>query len=452
MSRDEIRARAAGLVRRKLGWLATGNGHDDAWLARTLGDPASRPARLAALTRALTARVYGEDWTPARLADSLRAAGVSGRIVAEAESLVAHRFPVLGYGVRDAGPAIDWHRDLVSEARWPRRYWGFMTRGQAERWDPKVVWEPSRHQHFLVLAAASALTGERAYAGEVADQLAGWIAQNPPAVGIHWVESIEPALRLLTWLWTLPLIADAPGFSPEAGGAVLRSVLAQARHVAANLSTYTAPNTHLIAEALALFVVGTVLPGLEPSTRWQEQGRAILEREIVAQVGDDGVYREASLYYHAYAVELYVLAVIVAERNRVLLAPVVRARLERMFEALAWLVRPDGSLPNVGDADGGRSLRLGERASSSRAAPRCSDARSCAPVSRSRARRPPGSGPTGSPASGVCRRFRHCAGSAISTMPASSSSAAVSTTTSGTCSSMPAISACSRAVTDMRDV
>src|SRR5205085_9276735 len=91
----------------------------------------------------------------------------------------------------------------------------------------------------------------------------------------------------------------------------------------------------------------------------QEQGRAILEREIVIQVGDDGVYREASLSYHAYAVEFYVLVAVLAERNGVTLAPVVRARLARMLDALAWLVRPDGSLPNVGDADGGRTLRLG---------------------------------------------------------------------------------------------
>src|SRR5438132_11582045 len=122
-----------------------------------------------------------------------------------------------------------------------------MTRGAAQGWHPKVVWEPSRHQHLLVLAAAAALTGDSAYADEVAAQLAGWIAQNPTGVGIHWVESIEPALRILAWLWALPLVLDAPELTPELCAAVLRSLVAQARHVAANLPTYTAPNTHLLA-------------------------------------------------------------------------------------------------------------------------------------------------------------------------------------------------------------
>jgi uncharacterized heparinase superfamily protein len=359
MSRAELRARAGSLLRRKLGWLVAGDGRDDAWLARTLGDPATRAELPRYLARVLASRIYGLDWTPARLAGGLTAAGAAERIVAEADDILAHRLRVLGYGLRDAGGTIDWHRDLVCDARWPRRYWGLMTRGRAQGMDPKVVWEPSRHQHLEVLAAAAALTDDLAYADEVAAHLAGWIAQNPTGIGIHWVESIEPALRILAWLWALPLALEAPSFTPELCAAVLRSLVAQTRHVAANLSTYTAPNTHLMAEALALFAVGTVLPELEAARGWQVQGRAILEREIVVQVGDDGVYREASLYYHAYVVELYVLATVLAERNGVALAPVVRARLARILEALAWLVRPDGTLPNLGDADGGRTLRLG---------------------------------------------------------------------------------------------
>src|SRR5262249_61867290 len=114
-------------------------------------------------------------------------------------------------------------------------------------------------------------------------------------------------------------------------GVSLRSCVAQARHIASTLSRYPSPNTHLMGEALALFVVGTALAELEAAPGWQELGRRILEREILTQVDDDGVYREASLYYHAYAVEFYVLASVVAERNRVQLAPAVRERLEHML-------------------------------------------------------------------------------------------------------------------------
>jgi hypothetical protein len=362
MSGAELRHRVRRAMRQRLGWLpgaARAAARADGWVARTLGDEAARADLPAYLARVVGARVYGRDFTPAVLAAGLRAAGAAERLVAEADEVARHRLRVLGYGAHDFGPAIDWHHDPVANARWPRRYWGYMTRGRRQGWDPKVVWEPNRHQHLPVLGAAAALTGDARYADEAADQLESWIAQNPMGRGIHWVESIEPAFRVLSWLWALPLVLPSTRLTPERCGTILRSLVVQTRHVADNLSTYTSPNTHLIAEALALFVVGTVLPELESATAWREQGRAILEREIAVQVGEDGVYREASLYYHAYTVEMYLIASVIAARNGVSLAPVVRERLERMLEALAWLVRPDGSLPNVGDADGGRALRLG---------------------------------------------------------------------------------------------
>jgi hypothetical protein len=359
MSPAEVRHRVAVEMRRRLGWLpwmAAATGRDDPWVARLDADSTARAGLAATLGRQLGARLYGQEWSPARLSGSLRAAGVAERIVAEAEQVRAHRVRLLGYGVRELGLRIDWHRDPVTGFQWPAQHWGRIDRGLA---DGKVIWELSRHQHFLVLGAAAALTGDAAYAEEVAEQLGGWIEQNPPGIGIHWLESMEPALRLLGWLWALPLVLHTPRFTPDLCLRVLRSIVAQTRHVAANLSTYSSPNTHLLAEALALFVVGTALPELEAASEWRSRARAILEREIDVQVGEDGFYREASTYYHAYAVELYLLAVVVAERNDVALAPAVRAGLERMLEALAWLTRPDGSLPNVGDADGGRTLRLG---------------------------------------------------------------------------------------------
>lgn len=362
MSPDELRHRAVVIARRRLGpvsWLAAVANRDDPWVRRVAADPATRAALPALLARVLGERLYGRDWSPARLAESLRAAGAAGRIVAEAEQIRARRLTVLGYGARDLGRPIDWHRDPVSGGRWQRCYGGAMARRDRAQLDPKIVWEPSRHQHFQVLGAATALTGDTAYADELADQLVSWIDQNPTGIGIHWRESVEQAFRVLAWLWALPLVLHAPRFTPEICLRILRSLVAQTRHIASNLSIYSSPNTHLLGEALALFVVGTVLPELGAAAGWRTRGCALLEREIDRQVGDDGFYREASTYYHSYTVEFYILALVVAERNGVALAPAVRMRLERMLEALAWLVRPDGTLPNVGDTDGGRTLRLG---------------------------------------------------------------------------------------------
>src|SRR5688500_891022 len=132
MSPDELRHRAVVAARRRLGpvsWLAAVANRDDPWVRRVAADPATRAALPALLARVLGERLYGRDWSPARLAESLRAAGAAGRIVAEAEQIRARRLSVLGYGARDLGRPIDWHRDPVSGGRWQRRYGGAPARG-----------------------------------------------------------------------------------------------------------------------------------------------------------------------------------------------------------------------------------------------------------------------------------------------------------------------------------
>src|SRR5204863_7936264 len=62
----------------------------------------------------------------------------------------------------------------------------------------------------------------------------------------------------------------------------------QLAHVERNLSYYFSPNTHLLGEALALYVAGSALPDLAASARRRALGRTILLDEIGRQIGADG--------------------------------------------------------------------------------------------------------------------------------------------------------------------
>jgi hypothetical protein len=78
----------------------------------------------------------------------------------------------------------------------------------------------------------------------------------------------------------------------------------------------------------------------------------------VRQVGRDGVYGEPSTYYHAYTLDFYLLATAAARQAGHPLADRVRGTVERMAEALAALAGADGTLPLVGDDDGGALFSL----------------------------------------------------------------------------------------------
>lgn len=51
--------------------------------------------------------------------------------------------------------------------------------------DCKLVWEPNRHHHLVVLARAYRATGERRYAEAVVSQLDSWMDQNPFGYGMN---------------------------------------------------------------------------------------------------------------------------------------------------------------------------------------------------------------------------------------------------------------------------
>lgn len=282
------------------------------------------------------------------------------RLAAEADRLRDHRFELLGYGEVACGREVDWHRDPVTRRVWPRRFWTrYELVGGPAAADPKRIHELGRLQHLPRLGRAFLVLGDERCAREVVAQMLAWIDQNPPGVGVHWHSSLEIALRTLSWLWALAFVLPSAALDETSARRIGKSLFAQLDHVRRHPSLYSSPNTHLLGEAVALYVGGTLFHDCEPGPTWRAAGLAWLERELDRQVDADGLHRELSPWYQCYAIEFYLLALTIAPAGGRGLEPRVAARVERMLEALMGLARPDGSLPLLGDDDGGRALALG---------------------------------------------------------------------------------------------
>src|SRR5262249_2179860 len=111
-------------------------------------------------------------------------------------------------------------------------------------------------------------------------------------------------------------------------------------------------------EATALFLAGLVFAAFEEARAWGEKGTRLLIESAERQVSHEGVHCEHSSYYHAYALDFYLQAAGLARRNGVDLPGAFRDRMLRMLGFLMQIARPDGSLPRIGDDDGGRALGL----------------------------------------------------------------------------------------------
>lgn len=272
----------------------------------------------------------------------------------EADEICRHHFRLLGYVDLDYGGEIDWHLDAVHGKRSPLKPWRKINIFNfAEIGDHKVIWELNRHQHLVTLAKAWLFTHDSRYSNEMISQWNAWQRTNPYPLGINWASSLEVAFRSLTWIWVSHLFADCSELSSQFHTDLLRGLAFNGRYIERYLSTYFSPNTHLLSEAAALFFIGVLCPQISSAPRWQKKGLDILLREAERQVHEDGVYFEQSLYYHVYALDLFLHVRLLALRNQIDVPANFDDVIKKMLAVLKALSQ-NGPPLGFGDDDGGR--------------------------------------------------------------------------------------------------
>jgi hypothetical protein len=275
-------------------------------------------------------------------------------ILARAERICLHSFDLLGYKNLDYGQRIDWHLDVVHGKRAPLKpFYRVKYLDFAQVGDSKITWELNRHQHLVILAKAYRLTGDRRYGEEILAQWQSWHAANPYPIGINWASTLEVGFRSISWIWMYQLLKETSvleaGFREE----WLRAQALNGRHLERYLSTYFSPNTHLLGEGVALFFLGALCSQLPGASRWRKLGWEIVTNESRRQVNLDGMHFEQSTYYHVYALDFFLHAVLLARTNGITPSPETEQIIEKMLGALL-LLGSAGPPPRFGDDDGGR--------------------------------------------------------------------------------------------------
>ena len=284
------------------------------------------------------------------------------RILRAGEDLLAGRFDLLGYRGLSFGDPPDWRLDPISGRRAPFVHWSRIDPLDARLvGDSKVVWELNRHQWLVRLGQAFRLTGDERFGRAFAEHVRRWLRDNPPGIGINWTSSLEAALRLISWTWALCLFGGSEALTDDLSGEMLSGIQSHATHVERYLSRTFSPNTHLTGEALGLFYAGALFPDLRAAPRWRGLGARILIDESARQILPDGVHFERSTCYQRYTTEIYLHFLILARRGGLDLPASLERRVCGLLDFLLAVRRPDGSVPSIGDADGGWLLPLEER-------------------------------------------------------------------------------------------
>ncbi len=279
-----------------------------------------------------------------------------------AEGILEGRYDLLGYrnlSFQHGGASVDWRLDPVHGREAPTGFWSDVPYLDPSCGDHKIIWELNRHQHWLALGRAFWLTGDVRYRNRVLTELASWMDANPPLTGINWASMLELGFRSLSWVWALAFFADL-STSDEAPWIVdlLLALDRQLTQIERNLSYYFSPNTHLLGEALALYVCSRSLPLLKRSAERAALGRRILLDEARRQITADGGHCERSTHYHRYTLDFYLLALIIARIADDDAAGEFERAASRLADAARLLADDRGELPQIGDDDGGMLLPM----------------------------------------------------------------------------------------------
>jgi len=276
-------------------------------------------------------------------------------------SAIRRRFPRHVRGIlREAGEIA---RD---------RFCGPGTRGRYIELGTKFPWSleanplPNRDQEFtarlnrmiyvISIAEAYWYAGREARYAEHAVRLidrfiAAQPAPRPYRDGLKWKPDswglLQVALRTRAWVWAYHLLRRTDAFTPAFLARFLGHVAAQC-DILADFPNRDETN-HSTMEMMSLLEAAVTFPEFENAAHWRRVAVKRLGRCLAAQVHADGGQWEASPGYHCGCIIWFAEPYLLAKRNRIAFPAGYARTIARMAEYAAAVLRPEGTLPPVGD-------------------------------------------------------------------------------------------------------
>ncbi len=281
-------------------------------------------------------------------------------LIATADEICENRLTIFNLEQHDLGSEVQWNFDYEAERSTPMMFAPRIDyRDHAVTGDAKLVWEPNRHQHLVVLGRAYRLTGERRYAEKLAELLETWIEQCPCGRGMNWRSPLELAIRMINWVWALDLVSDSGAISDSLRQRIIGSAYQHMREVTRKYSRFSSANNHLVGEAAGVFIGSTYFTILKDAHEWERTSRRILIEQIRLQTLSDGGHAELAIGYHLFVLEFFLYAGLRARQVGRDFPNEYWQRLHGMFDFLAALLDGGEEIPMFNDADDGYVLDLG---------------------------------------------------------------------------------------------
>lgn len=228
--------------------------------------------------------------------------------------------------------------------------------------DREWAWGLNRHSHLNVLLEAYLGSGETQYLAVIDKHLQDWVLNSPyPGVKSstpQW-RGLEAALRMSPWSRIFAMVQHDAGFSP-ATRILMLSSLPEHTHYLRHFHAQT--GNWLTMEMNGLLTIALTWPEFLDAQDWVTYAIDQLVPEMARQVYPDGVQMELTSHYHRVAAHNFQgFAERIISSGRFMPEDYM-AQLEKMWDYLAYSMRPNGHgvLNNDSDYDHGAPIILGK--------------------------------------------------------------------------------------------
>lgn len=279
--------------------------------------------------------------------------------IARADQLRHGKLRYFSGQVMEVGCPPEWHTNPFSGEFAPAdQHWSRIS--EFAYGDVKAIWEASRFGFVYDLVRAYWRTGDEEYAACFWQLVHDWRVHNQPQQGLNWKCGQEASLRLMAWCFGLYGFLGARATTASRVTELAQMIAVSGKRIEANLGyAISQRNNHGISEAMGLWTIGLLFPEFTAAQRWQETGKAVLERLAQELIYEDGAFVQHSFNYQRLMLHDYLWAIRLGDIHGKPLKTEVRKRVGSAA-ALLYQCQDDssGQLPRYGQNDGALILPL----------------------------------------------------------------------------------------------
>lgn len=253
---------------------------------------------------------------------------------------------------------IDWHLDIQSEKRFPRKFSHQINIRSDEYGSAKHVWEINRLLFLTYIALQYKETNDSDFLDLFVFHVTSWVQENPYLEGVNWYSNIEINIRLINFYFCYQILnADLlrqtnSKFSEFYEKIWQPCIEKHAEFSFKHPSLFSSANNHLISEYAGLFVAACAfdIKQKEKKLIYAKKG---LEREIIKQNSLEGVNREEAAEYIQFINDFFLIAAIVGQNTNHNFSENYFKQLHKIAHYLNQIIDQNGNYPMYGDGDDG---------------------------------------------------------------------------------------------------